>query len=544
MADSDAPVLEGRGMPRRSFLKGLVTAGAGGLLAGALPPPRPARAALSPAEAFPDGVMSGDPSPDGSVIWTRVPPVPDGRRVPVVWMVAEDEALGRIVRGGFVFVGPETDYTVKVRVRGLRPDRWYGYGFYGGGCLSPAGRLRTAPRRGAMPDRLRYAFASCQQRNASFYVAHRAIAEEGVDFLMHLGDYIYVSDFGDLTLDDYRRRWRIFHDDALLQAMQARVPMVPVWDDGEFYNGVDASGPPERLAAARRAWFEYMPVMPGRDDRLYRRLAWGRLADVLMLDTRSHRDPEVPANAFLSILDVQDTRLPGVEGMFAEGRTTLGEVQKRWLKSQLRRSRAAWRMLGSSYNVNPWKLIDLDTPELRAMDPELLLNAGVYVSNEAWDDYQVERRELLEYLLGRDIGNNVFTCGHTHFYLASELQPDHDDPASPVAAFDFTTGSQTADPDPRTLAPVGLLRATEQQFLNENDPYMRFVDLVAQGYAVVDLTPEECVVRFRGIDTFDPDATAFTTGLFRVASGSRSLEVLPVPEDEAPPPGSDLRRGP
>jgi alkaline phosphatase D len=156
------------------------------------------------------------------------------------------------------------------------------------------------------------------------------------------------------------------------------------------------------------------------------------------------------------------------------------------------------------------------------------VRADMYVSNEAWDDYAAERRELLEYLLARDIRNNVFSCGHTHFYLASELQPDFDDPASPVAAFDFTTGSQTADPDPREIAPEALLRDGETFFLLNNRPYMKWVDLVYQGFALVDVTPEECVVTFRGVDTFDPDAQAFTFAKFRVASGSRVLEVLPV----------------
>jgi alkaline phosphatase D len=478
--------------------------------------------------------MSGDPTWNGSVIWTRVAPPAQRRRVPVVWIVTEDESLHRVVRGGIAFASSEHDYTVKIRVRGLRPDRWYGYAFYSGGALSRAGRLRTAPRPGSRPDRLRYAFASCQQRTASYYVAHRAIAEEGVDFLMHLGDYVYVSDDGTITLDDYRGVYRRFHDNPLLQDMQARVPLIPVWDDGEFYNGVDRTGPPERLAAARRAWFEYMPVEPGPQDRLYRRLRWGRLADILMLDLRSYRDPEVPANSsFAGFLDAQDSRFPPSDQMFAPGRTTLGAEQKRWLERQLARSRADWRMIGSSYNVNPWKLTDFDTPEARAANPDLPKHAGLYASNEAWDDYAVEREELLQYLLDRRIDNVVFTSGHTHFYIASELQPDFDDPSSPVAAYDFVTGSLTADPDPRTLAPEALLRVAEQLVVSQNVPYMKNLNLLDQGYAVVDLTPEECLVRFRVIDTYDPNARARTASLFRVGSGSQTMEVLPVPEEEA-----------
>jgi alkaline phosphatase D len=536
-----------RGIPRREFLRSLTAAGAGGLLAAALGPaqrafggrPRAAAAPAAPADAFPDGLIAGDPQPDGAVIWARVAPPDDGGEVVVAWLVATDAAFESVVAGGLVTVGADTGWTPKVRVRGLLPDRWYFYRFTAYGLDSRAGRLRTAPRPSATPDRLRYAFASCQQRGIigvdgleSLYVTHRAIAQDAPDFLMHLGDYVYVSDGGTLTLDDYRGVYRRFRSNPLLQDLQAAVPLVATWDDGEFYNGVDRTGPPERLANARRAWFEAFPVENDGSDRLYRRLPWGRLADVLMLDTRQYRDPEVPQNVDFSFVGGQDSRIPPGEQMFDPARTTLGAAQRAWFETQLTASRAAWRMIGSSYNVTPWRVFDLDDHTgLLQGDPRLAQNVGVYVSNEAWDDYQSERRQLLRFLQDRDIRNNVFTCGHTHFFLASELQPDFDDANSPTVAFDFTTGSQTADPDPRELAPESLLRAAETFFKSANRPYMKGIDLLYQGFALVDVTPEECIVHFRGVDTFDPDAQAFTFARFRVANGSRVLEVLPVEED-------------
>lgn len=534
----------GRGLPRRDFLRGLAAAGAGGVLAAALGPAQRAfagrtRAASTPAEAFPDGLIAGDPLPDGSVIWARIGAPDDGGLVAVAWMVGDDDSFATVVAGGLETVGPETDWCVKVRVRGLRPDRFYPYRFTAYGIESRVGRLRTAPRPSSTPDRLRYAFASCQQRGIrgidgteSLYVTHRAIAADTPDFLMHLGDYVYVSDGGTITLQNYRDVYKRFRSNLLLQDLQAAVPLVAAWDDGEFYNGVDRTGDPTRLAAARRAWFEVMPVLNDGSDRTYRKLAWGKLADVLMLDTRQYRDPEVPANTAVGFLEAQNSELPPGEQMFAPGRTTLGSAQRAWLETELVASRAAWRMIGSSYNVTPWRLRDSDDHTgMQAGDPRLAKNIGTYVSNEAWDDYQAERRALLRYLNDRDIRNNVFSCGHTHFYLACELMPDFDDLDSPTAAFDFTTGSQTADPDPRTLAPESILRATETFFLRENRPYMKWIDLFYQGYALVDVTPEECIVRFRGVDTFDPDAEAFTFAKFRVANGSRVLEVLPTDDE-------------
>jgi alkaline phosphatase D len=176
--------------------------------------------------------------------------------------------------------------------------------------------------------------------------------------------------------------------------------------------------------------------------------------------------------------------------------------------------------------MNPWKIQDLDTPALRAQNPLLPRNGGVYVSNEAWDDYQAERRDLLEYIWRQQIRNVVFTSGHTHIYLASELQPDFDDPAWPTVAFDFVTGSLTADPDPRTIAPEPLLLAAEGIMRQANDPYLRYVNLLDQGYAVVDVTPEELIVEFRVLDTFDANAVPRTAARFRVVNGGTTLETL------------------
>jgi alkaline phosphatase D len=416
---------------------------------------------------------------------------------------------------------------VTVPVRRLASDRWYHYRFEHAGVPSVVGRLRTAPVPNVMPDRLRYAFASCQQRTASYYVAHRAIAQENVDFLLHLGDYIYVSDHGTITLDDYREVYRRFHSNPLLQELHAAVPLVAVWDDGEFYNGVDSTGDPTRLAAARTAWFEHMPIRRPRNDRTYRSLRWGRLAEMALLDTRQYRDPEVPANTrFFDLIDAQDTAIPPGEQMFAPGRTTLGARQKRWLKRRLRKSRNVWRFVGSSYDMAPWKLIDRDTPELRAQDPNLQRNGGVYVSNEAWDDYQDERRELMSFLAHFQVPNVVVCSGHTHFYKASDIMPDFDDPTSPVTAMEFVTGSLTADPDPRTIAPEAVLHLAEDLMLGANAPYLKQVDLLNQGYVVVDVTPEETLVEFRVLDTFDANAEASTFARFRVVAGRPGVEVL------------------
>jgi alkaline phosphatase D len=523
--DVTVPPGTGRTLPRREFLRLLAGAVGGAAVLRAVGGPLAFATAAEP--AFPDGIKSGDPHHSRGTLWTRLAAPAGGEPATVLWSVAEDAAMQQVVQGGMVTTDAAHGYAVTVPVRRLAADRWYHYRFEHAGVASVVGRLRTAPAPNVMPDRLRYAFASCQQRTASFYVAHRAIAQENVDFLLHLGDYVYVNDFGTITLDDYRAVYHRFHSNPLLQEMHAAVPLVAVWDDGEFYNGVDSTGDPVRLAAARAAWFEHMPLRRPRNDRTYRSLRWGRLAEMALLDTRQYRDPEVPANTrFFDLIDAQDTAIPPGEQMFAPGRTTLGARQKRWLKRRLRRSRNVWRLVGSSYDMAPWMLIDRDTPELREQNPDLQRNGGVYVSNEAWDDYQDERRELMSFLAQFQVPNVVVCSGHTHFYKASDIMPDFDDPASPVTAMEFVTGSLTADPDPRTIAPEAVLHLAEDLMLQANAPYLKQIDLLNQGYTIVDVTPEEVTVEFRVLDTFDPDAAATTFARFRVVAGRPGVEVL------------------
>jgi alkaline phosphatase D len=419
---------------------------------------------------------------------------------------------------------------VHVAVAGLDPDRWYHYRFEAAGpdgtqMVSRAGRLRTAPAPGSSPERLRYAFASCQQINDSWFVAHRAAAAEpGLDFFMHLGDYVYVSDTGTVSLGDYRDVYRRWRRQPMLRDLHAAVPCVAMWDDGEFYNGVDSTGPPERLAAAKQAWFESFPLIDPGGQRAHRRFGWGDLAEVSMIDVRAYRDPAIDDVVHL-----------GGSGLDDPARTTLGAEQYAWFTSGLAASTAAWRLVGNPYNINPWRLVNLEF--LRFFRPDLPQNAGIYAPNEAWDDYMVERRDLLQFLVDNGVSDTVFTSGHTHIALVSELRPDYDDPASPVAAFDFCTGSLTADPDPRSAflgdlpTPLAeeVLRAAERWVLTQNSPYLRHMNLVDQGYTLVDVTPDAIEVTIRLINTFDPTAEPFDGARFRVARGGTRIEILPAP---------------
>lgn len=519
---------------RRTFLQAMAAAAAAPGVGMAAAPAAAAAVTSGPPGSglFPQGIASGDPRPDGTVIWARVESPHRGGLV-VGWEVATDETFVEVVANGTEIAGRAGDHCVHAVVDGLASDRWYAYRFRVGDDASRVGRLRTAPAPDSEPDHLRFVFASCQQINASHYVAHRAAAAEGADFFLHLGDYIYVDDYETVSRDDYRAELRRFKTNTLLQDCHAAVPFVMMWDDGEFWNGVDAVHDPFQSEIDHRArqqngidaYFEYMPLRRHRDDpnRLYRSLPWGNLADLFVLDVRSYRDAAVDAVNSLS---------PEGAEMMAPGRTTLGTAQKSWLKAGLAESAAAWRLLGNGYNFNWWRLIDLDHPLLRALNPRWQHNAGIYAPNEAWDDYQAERLELLAFLEGAAIRDVVSCAGHTHLYFAGIVPDDIDSPTRHGVLAEFTTGSLTADPDPRTLF-GGLPRQLAEslihlgeRFVTTQNPWYSYVNFLDQGYALVDLTPEELVCEFRLVDTFDPAATARTGAAFRVRRGSPAVERL------------------
>src|SRR3954471_9268106 len=126
-------------------------------------------------DPFTLGVASGDPMPNGVMLWTRLAPRPldayggmEGLRVAVDWELADDEAFTRIVKRGRASAAPELGYSVHVDVDGLEPDRWYHYRFRSGQAESRVGRTRTAPAAGAIQP-LSFAFASCQHFEQGYY---------------------------------------------------------------------------------------------------------------------------------------------------------------------------------------------------------------------------------------------------------------------------------------------------------------------------------------------------------------------------------------
>ena len=195
------------------------------------------------------------------VLWTRLAPSPhdeDGhggmppRRVDVRWEVAHDEGFTRVVARGTAPAYPELGHSVHVEVSGLAPARRYFYRFKAGADTSPVGRTQTVPERGRAVRELTFAFASCQQYEHGHYTAYQHMADEDLDLVVHLGDYIYeygpddyVARSGNVrhhdsaepkSLAGYRRRHALYRRDASLQEAHAAFPWVVTWDDHEVEN--------------------------------------------------------------------------------------------------------------------------------------------------------------------------------------------------------------------------------------------------------------------------------------------------------------------
>ncbi|MEX2031664.1 MAG: alkaline phosphatase D family protein, partial [Dehalococcoidia bacterium] len=204
---------------------------------------------------FQHSVASGDPLPDRVVLWTRVT-TDAGAPVELSWRVARDEQLRDVVRSGETASDPDADQTVHVDVDGLEPGTTYFYGFEALGEQSPTARTRTLPGPGV--ERVRFAVASCASYNAGWFNGYARIAERrDLDFLLHLGDYIYETpnqlppgapqppDLGRpfdplhecVTLDDYRRRYAQYRGDPDVQALHLAHPIIATLDDHEFADG-------------------------------------------------------------------------------------------------------------------------------------------------------------------------------------------------------------------------------------------------------------------------------------------------------------------
>ena len=497
-------------MDRRTVLRGGL-AGAGGLATASLvsctPPVDPA--ATGP---FDCGVASGVHSDQAVVLWTRFAPAAGTGAVQITWQVASDAEFTRVVAQGGGSASRANDGCVKVLAEGLQPGTRYWYRFQVDGLVSPVGRTRTLPAAGSEGGAVRLAVASCQDYQAGFYPAWRAIAAEDLDAVVFLGDYIYESGgvtFLDVRSDgvgaandlaSYRAKYRVTRGDPDLQAAHAAHPFALVWDDHELvndYNRLTVRDEVARRTAAYRAWWEYQPVWPVDGDRIYRSARWGRLAELVMIDTRQYRDP--PPMIEGESVKFGATNVPPMDLVHDVDRTILGTQQRGWLLDRFSGAQddgVTWKFLANQVMVSPIRLVDLDEPLFRELDPALPEHAGVYVNFDDWNGYQWERDLLTDHLHDDGVGNVGILTGDIHSFWQSRVLRDIEDESGPVVAQEFVCGSITS----RGLDYAGDLAPEVARALTTTRPGFRYVDLTHRGYGLVTATASSTTVEYLAVD--------------------------------------------
>lgn len=543
-------------MDRRTFLRATGAAGAGALLVPSWL--RTAVAANGSDSPFRHGVASGDPLTDRVMLWTRVSGTPGPAEVS--WTVAIDPGLSDVVASGTATTDGSRDHTVKVDAGGLAPGRTYFYGFEVGGKASPTGRTRTAPE-GPLSS-LRFALASCSDWEFGFFHAYARLAErDDLAFVVHVGDYIYehgtTLPFNPLgrvpdpphelvSLDDYRRRYAQHRGDPMLREAHRVHPWVVVWDDHEFANnawqdGAENHDPedgawPSRLAAARRAWAEWMPVrIPDPDDplRIWRRLRFGDLVDLVMLDTRIYgrNEPATDTGPFGTESNDPDRRL-------------LGETQMRWLENRLRNSKARWKVLGQQVMMAPHTYAGALPPLPDRIEESIgLREGGAAEGNDNWNAYTAERARLLEAIRSHGVDDVVTLTGDIHSSWGADLvnnpyDTDEYDPltAAGSAGAELVTTSVTSPNLGDAVRPPAT-EAINQAVLCEN-PNVKHVNLGGHGYVLVDVSPERLRGEWWYVESiWRDDATGQTMdAAAEIGAGSNHLRpVTPLPYDPCAP---------
>ncbi len=474
-------------------------------------------------DPFSLGVASGEPSADGFVIWTRLAPDPlqgggmEPVPVEVIWEVAEDESMRRVVKRGKTVASPTLAHSVHVELKGLRSNRPYWYRFRVGMNASPVGRAKTTPKPSDSLEQLRFAVASCQHWEAGYWTAYEHMLADNPDLVVHLGDYIYEGREGAngvrkhnsaeiVTLADYRNRHALYKSDPAIQKMHAHCPWIVTWDDHEVDNNYAAGIPEddqarpaflERRANAYQAYFEHMPLRlssapRGSGMQMYRALPFGRFAQFTMLDTRQYRTDQPCGDKFT----------PLCPEVFDPGATMLGQQQETWFTNTLDKSPAKWNIVGNQILL---ARIDTQPGEQEAM------------YTDHWSGYEASRDRLMKFLADRRPSNPLVITGDIHSSWVSDLKVRWKEERDPVVGTEFvgtsiSSGGDGRDEQPETAA-----------WYREN-PHLKMYN-GRRGYILMELTEAHCRADYRVVPFVTrPGADCTTHSSWIVENGRRGAQ--------------------
>jgi len=439
------------------------------------------------------GVASGDPHQTDVIIWTKVWNE-TSEPVKVKWEVSTDTSMQTVVATGEVTTELSAAYTVKLVAKNLQPNTTYFYRFASGGVYSAIGRTRTAP---VNAEELKFAVVSCNNYEHGYYNAYRLIANRNdISAVIHLGDYIYeygankstkhpsirqhIPDHEILNLQDYRSRYAQYRLDKDLQEAHRLHPFITEWDDHEFANDAYKDGaknhqPEEgdwaaREAIAKKVYFEWMPITDNSKNTVIRKMNYGNLAEVFMLDGRTEgrfKQGDSPSDTLINSLD----------------RTMLGKEQSNWLTAGIEASSAQWKVV-----ANQVVFSELDAHQLskkRAINPD------------AWDGYPEERKEILDSFYRHQVKNIIIMTGDIHLSWAFDLvQSPKDKNRYNAKTGKGVIGAEFVVPSVSSHGlgerfPRGLCKLIGSILQHKaTNPHLRFQNLVDHGYVLLDLNKE------------------------------------------------------
>jgi len=488
---------------------------------------------VGPESLFSHGVASGDPTADAVVIWTRVSPESPASTddVEVFWEMALDQDFLKRTAAGAATTDAARDFTVKVDVPGLLWGRNYYYRFATQGRWSPIGRTRLAPK-GNEPTQLRFGVCVGSGYAFGYYHGYRHMAARAdLDAVLHLGDYYYEYGNDDLgvfaprlfepphetvTLEDYRMRLGQARRDEDLQEAHRQHPFIVVWDDHETANNSwlggaqnhdpGTEGPwPDRVAAARQAFFEWIPIRENPGNQLYRTIKYGNLADIIMLDTRLEGREEQFGSFIFS---PDESGLP---------ENIISAEQESWLQDQLMSSPGKWKIIGNQVAMSIWQF-----------GPDTYFNA------DQWQGYPEGRGRVLSFLRDNDISNVVFVSGDFHTSWAMDVTVG-DGSYSPetqegAVAGEFVTPAITT-------RPAGT--AGVHDIVAANTPHVRYAETTRRGYLVLDVQADKVQSDWYLLDGVDEDeGNESLDASWAVRNGEKHVIEMEEPEapQEEPPP--------
>lgn len=429
------------------------------------------------------GVASGDPGTDRVMLWTKVQPTGNEASVGLKWEIAADSAFNDVQAKGEVKALKDADYTAKVDVKNLKADRHYWYRFITyEGKISQVGKAHTLP---AETKHFKLAVVSCSSIWAGYFNAYRRIAERtDIDFVVHLGDYVY--DYPDdrqlnrmpagtvrdcAGLKDWRERHTYYLLDPDLRAARQNKTWMVEWDNHD--TDVEAPGKTEE---AIQAFYEYLPIRvmdEQHPERIYRNYSFGSLADLTMIDMQLFR---------------------GKEEYEPGKKSVLGNVQDAWLKEQLKSSTAQWHLLGNQEMMTDW---------LSEGAPKFIKRGNGRVFDPGnWNGFPEDRNRLFNFISSNRINNLVVLTGDIHMSFVMNMTPTPKDKTT----FNRRTGEGAIGVEVTgpSISRVNMVEAgvpalaipAVKDFSKRLNPHHLWYQFTKHGYFTLDVTPEKCVTEF------------------------------------------------